>query len=50
MFGKLEYLDKAAGAEGGGWGWLQYVSYINENLPKYFLLILEELIFLCTLV
>ena len=24
MFGKLEYLDKAAGAGGGGWGWLHY--------------------------
>ena len=22
VFGKLEYLDKAAGAGGGGWGWL----------------------------
>jgi len=24
VFGKLEYLDKAAGAGGGSWGWLHY--------------------------
>ena len=34
VFGKLEYLDKAVGAGGGSWGWLQYTGgrgYINQT-------------------
>ena len=35
MFGKLEYLDKAAGAGGWGWGWLHYLKTCQWQIPSF---------------